>query len=239
MRDRPLILWDAYFEPHQIGMGHLPYDFIMFEKVKKWNPTYKLPSNFRIIRSLTPDLKPDLLVCPSKRALSKSYFDMANRYSVPLLFIEYEMAAHKEAERLYNLEAPTIYFSKAQSFGWWHYQAPIIEPYIEQTKLEHGISLIEVGDYKTVLFNCLGEMAKGKCVVAPSIYDIPLRVSHMSNGILYDPKQPSSGRSIVQKLSTNNDLIVNMGDKAREFSSKYSVESFREGWTTILNGYIK
>jgi hypothetical protein len=239
VRNRPLILWDAYFEPHQIGMGHLPYDFIMFEKVKKWNPTHKLPSNIRIVRSITPDIRPDLLICPSKKLLGSNYINMAKRYNIPLIFIEYEMAVNKDAERLYALEARTVYFSKMQSFGWWNYQAPIIEPCIEVDKLDRGISLIEPSDYKTTLFSCLTEMAKGKCVVAPSLYDIPLRVNHMLDGILYDPKQPNSAHSIVQKLSTNDDLVINMGNNAIKSVSKYSVDSFRKEWVAILNGYFK
>jgi hypothetical protein len=90
--DRPTILTTATHERYQSLMGHLPYNFILWNYTgsKPWHENFaKIPDNHTYINNLTPDVKFDAVLCQNKFKDYDHLLRMSRNRRVPLIQLEH------------------------------------------------------------------------------------------------------------------------------------------------------
>lgn len=86
------ILTAATHERYQSYFADLPFEFILldFDKWKKWDFNYAaLPDNHIIIKTLTPDINPDIILSQQKFGQYQLFSEMAKMLKVPMISMEH------------------------------------------------------------------------------------------------------------------------------------------------------
>ena len=86
------VLTGATHERYQSYFADLPFEFILldFDKWKKWDFRYaSLPANHTIVKTLTPDICPDVILSQQKFGQYQLFSEMAKMLKVPFISMEH------------------------------------------------------------------------------------------------------------------------------------------------------
>lgn len=126
------ILTGATHERYQSYFSDLPFEFILLdlEKWKKWDSRYaKLPSNHRIVKTLTPDINPDVILSQHKFGQYQLFAEMAKLLRVPLISMEHMLPnplwPKKQVEQYSNMIGHTNVFLSEYSRSAWKIEKEI------------------------------------------------------------------------------------------------------------------
>lgn len=242
--DTAIILYEPYFEPYHLLMGELPFQFVLFDHAhaKKWDYRFgPPPENHTIVKTVTPDLYPDLMIVQHRARQTMFYRELQKTYKCNLINIEYSLPNKNEAEELYGLDTASVYFSENQAAAWWAEKGAIIKPAAKiPNSPNYKISVNDSVDYLS-FFNVLNCMAAGNCVVSTPVYEIGnLLIKNFSNGFLFPPNDTRSAQNIIDRLKNDPDLIKETGLRAREtVINEFNIENFKLSWVKLINEYIK
>lgn len=235
---KPIILYEPFFEPYSLLLGHLPYKFVLYNhpQSRKWNYNYgPPPSNHITINTITPNLVPDILICQSHQNID-FYRKLQSKFNCDIIGVEYDIPKTNEHEVYYDEMTTYVYFSQKHRDIWWGpssvskiipFGAQIAEKAENKLYISKSNSFISMCDV-------INNMAKGNCVVAEAALEIPDIIEHFKDGILFNNE--STKKQIIEKLKTNQDIINIIGKSAiQKVRAKFSIEQFKSKWIELIN----
>lgn len=241
----PTILYCNTSERYQKAFGGMDYKFIVYEcgGAKKWDTNVcEVPSNHMVVKEITPNIQPDIVICQNKQYQYGPLKELAQRYKSKFISIEHSLPIDTEAERFYGAKCHyNVFFSLGQAHTWLaDDNVIIIEPPVEvPEKKVPGIWVNNSHEF-SVFYDVLEAMALGKCVVSPAFAEVANIINNQYTGFLHNINDVKSRDSILTKLSQNKELIIDVGNMARlSVIEKYSKETFQESWSKLIDHCCK
>lgn len=243
MGKKPIILYEVCHEPYHIMMGELPYQFLLFNRTgaPKWSNKFgPLPKNHRVINLITPDIIPDIIISQNRRTNLGFYKELAHKYNSAMINIEFTLPIKNEAERFYGVAENCVYFSEQHANAWWGENYQVIKPIAQKEyACNQPIYLNNSIEFLSFL-DVINNMAAKKCVISPPIYEINNLIQNFYSGILFDPKNQTALRDILNKLKINPDLVQNIGENGQKVvNEQFNRDQFVTSWIKLINRTLK
>jgi glycosyltransferase involved in cell wall biosynthesis len=242
LNPKPVILTIFESYEYQILMGDIDAVFMVYQCNGSKKITRALPSNHQVIYDVTPNIRPDILLSQNKINQYGIFTGLAKKYNKPLISLYHNLPAPKDADRVFGAKSnDDVFLSDDHAKGWGFKEATIIPPTTNRiiTKISEPLLHINKSDSFSCLYNTLDYMAAGNCIISPAIYELNNIIKHGYNGFLYKKENPEKEKEIIQKLTYNDDLIMEMGANSQKtISERFSKLAFTDSWNSLIRKYV-
>lgn len=242
LNSKPVILTIFESYEYQILMGDIDATVLVYQCNGSKKISGALPSNHQVIYDVTPNIRPDILLSQNKINQYGIFSGLANKYNKPLISLYHNLPAIKDIDRLAGAKSnEDVFLSDDHAKGWWCMSPTIIPPTTNRiiTKISEPLLYVNRSDSFDCLYKTLDNMAAGNCIISPVIYEINNIIKHGYNGFLYKKENPEKEKEIIQKLTYNDDLIMEMGSNSQKtINERFSKSAFTDSWNSLIRKYV-